>query len=110
MRIPPAQLAAVREQLGLDDGPLAHLVDWLGGLVRGDAGTSWVSGEPVGAQLSTAFAVSVTLMVGALVVTAVVAALICARTVYLGSRRRLRKARTGAGAAVLAALPKFLPR
>ncbi|MFD3835423.1 ABC transporter permease subunit [Streptomyces sp. NPDC058642] len=104
----PAQLAAVREQLGLDDGPSAHLVDWLGGLVRGDAGTSWVSGEPVGAQLSTAFAVSVTLMVGALVVTVAVAALICARTVHLGSRRRLRKARTGAGAAVLAALPKFL--
>ena len=38
----PAQLAAVREQLGLDKGPFSHLAHWLGGLPRGDAGTSWV--------------------------------------------------------------------
>ncbi|GEC05449.1 ABC transporter permease [Streptomyces spinoverrucosus] len=104
----PAQLAAVREQLGLDQGPLTHLAHWLGGLPRGDAGTSWVSGEPVLPQVSAAFAVSVTLMLGALVVTLAVAALVSARTLYLGSRRRLRQARAGTGAAVLAALPKFL--
>ncbi|GAB2969324.1 ABC transporter permease subunit [Streptomyces pseudoechinosporeus] len=104
----PAQLATVREQLGLDEGPFTHLAHWLGGLPRGDAGTSWVSGEPVLPQVSTAFAVSVTLMLGALVVTIAVAALVCARTLYLGSRRRLRQGRSGTGAAVLAALPKFL--
>ncbi|MDO0937324.1 ABC transporter permease subunit [Streptomyces sp. DG2A-72] len=104
----PAQLTAVREQLGLDEGPLAHLVHWLGGLPRGDAGVSWVSGEPVLPEVSSAFGVSVTLMLGALVVTVVVAGLVCARTLYLGSRRRLRQGRAGTGAAVLAALPKFL--
>ncbi|GGK91867.1 ABC transporter permease subunit [Streptomyces flaveus] len=104
----PAQLAAIREQLGLDEGPFTHLAHWLGGLPRGDAGTSWVSGEPVLPQVSTAFAVSVTLMLGALVVTIAVAALVCARTLHLGSRRRLRQGRAGTGAAVLAALPKFL--
>ncbi|CAM5714985.1 ABC transporter permease subunit [Streptomyces aurantiogriseus] len=104
----PAQLAAVREQLGLDEGPFAHLVRWLDGLAHGDAGTSWVSGEPVLPQVTTAFAVSLTLMLGALVVTVAVAALVCARTLHLGSRRRLRQARAGTGAAVLAALPKFL--
>ncbi len=103
----PAQLAVVREQLGLDDGPLAHLGRWLDGLAHGDGGTSWVSGDPVLPQVTTAFAVSVTLMLGALVVTAVVAALVCARTLYLGSRLRLR-GKAGTGAAVLAALPKFL--
>ncbi|WP_328874807.1 ABC transporter permease subunit [Streptomyces sp. NBC_00287] len=103
-----AQLAAVREQLGLDEGPLAHLVHWLGGLPRGDAGTSWVSGEAVQPQVTAAFAVSVTLMLGALAVTVAVAALLSARTLYLGSRRRLRRRRSGTGAAVLAALPKFL--
>ncbi|MBC9730479.1 ABC transporter permease subunit [Streptomyces sp. TRM68367] len=104
----PAQLAAVREQLGLDDGPLAHLAHWLGGLPRGDAGVSWVSGEAVLPQVTTALSVSLTLMLGALVVTVAVAALVCARTVHLGARRRLRRDRAGTGAAVLAALPKFV--
>ncbi|MDQ1022964.1 peptide/nickel transport system permease protein [Streptomyces umbrinus] len=104
----PGQLAAIREQLSLDEGPFTHLVHWLGGLPRGEAGTSWVSGEPVLPQVTSAFAVSFTLMLGALVVTIAVAALVCARTLHLGSRRRLRQARAGTGAAVLAALPKFL--
>jgi ABC-type dipeptide/oligopeptide/nickel transport system permease subunit len=104
----PAQLAAVREQLGLDEGPFTHLAHWLGGLPRGDAGTSWVSGEPVLPQVTTAFAVSMTLVLGALVVTVAVAALVCTPTLYLGSRRRLRRARAGTAAALLAAPPKFL--
>lgn len=104
----PEALAAVREQLGLADGPLALLGQWLGGLPRGDAGESWVSGEPVLPPVAAALGVSLTLLLGALLVTALVAALVCARTVWLGSRRRLRHGRAGTGAAVLAALPKFL--
>ncbi|MEX3104289.1 ABC transporter permease subunit [Streptomyces sp. ST1015] len=100
----PGQLAAVREQLGLDDGPLTHFVRWLGG----DAGTSWVSGEAVWPQVSDAFAVSVTMMLGALAVTVAVVGLVCARTLWLGSRGRLRRPGGGVFAAVLAALPKFL--
>ncbi|MFD9438248.1 ABC transporter permease subunit [Streptomyces sp. NPDC060006] len=103
----PAQLNAIREQLNLDDGPFAHLAHWLGGLPLGDAGTSWVSGEPVLPQVTAALAVSLTLMLGALVVTIVVAATVCGRTLYLGSRRRLHRRRAGVGAAVLASLPKF---
>ncbi|WP_149830733.1 ABC transporter permease subunit [Streptomyces tailanensis] len=104
----PAQLTAVREELGLDQGPLTHLLHWLGGLPGGDAGTSWVSGDPVLPQVTSAFAVSFTLMLGALVVTVAVAGLVSARTLYLGSRRRLRQRQAGTAAAVLAALPKFL--
>ncbi|MEV3973225.1 ABC transporter permease subunit [Streptomyces sp. NPDC050698] len=104
----PAQLAAVRAQLGLDEGPLAHLAHWLGGLPRGDAGVSWVSGAPVMPQVGTALSVSLTAMVGALAVTVLVAGLVCARTLFLGSRRRLRQDRAGTTAAVLASLPKFL--
>ncbi|RAS66897.1 ABC-type dipeptide/oligopeptide/nickel transport system permease component [Lentzea atacamensis] len=100
----PEQLAAVRDELGLDNGPFTHLARWL----SGDAGTSWVSGEPVLPAVSNAFAVSLTLMAGALVVTIAVAALLCARTTYLGSRQLLRDSRAGTGAAFLAALPKFL--
>ncbi|MFF1510446.1 ABC transporter permease subunit [Streptomyces sp. NPDC058326] len=104
----PAEIAAVREELGLADGPSAHLADWLGGLPHGDAGTSWVSGEPVLPQVTAAIGVSVTLMLGALLVTVLAAAAVCARTLHLGAHRRLRRERTGTGAAVLAALPKFL--
>ncbi|MFI1722340.1 ABC transporter permease subunit [Streptomyces sp. NPDC020489] len=104
----PEQLTAVREQLGLDEGPFAHLAHWLGGLPRGDAGTSWVSGDAVLPQVTGAFAVSLTLMLGALAVTVAVAALACVRTLYLGSRRRLQRGRGAIGVAVLAALPKFL--
>jgi ABC-type dipeptide/oligopeptide/nickel transport system permease subunit/ABC-type dipeptide/oligopeptide/nickel transport system permease component len=104
----PEQLAAVREQLGLDEGPFSHFVHWLGGLPRGDAGISWVSGGPVLPEVMNAFAVSVTLMLGALVVTIAVAALVSARTLHLGSRGLLRTHRAGTGTAFLAALPKFL--
>ncbi|WP_409467764.1 ABC transporter permease subunit [Streptomyces sp. HC307] len=104
----PARLAAVREQLGLDEGPFAHLAHWLGGLPRGEAGTSWVSGEAVLPQVTGAFAVSLTLMLGALVVTIAVAALVSAHTLYLGSRRRLHRGSGAILVAVLAALPKFL--
>jgi ABC-type dipeptide/oligopeptide/nickel transport system permease component/ABC-type dipeptide/oligopeptide/nickel transport system permease subunit len=103
-----AQLAAVREQLGLDEGPFTRLGHWLGGLSRGDAGTSWVSGEPVLPEVTSALAVSTTLMLGALVVTLAVAALVSARTLFLGSRQALSPGRAGTGAAFLAALPKFL--
>uniref|UniRef100_UPI0023E23019 CbiX/SirB N-terminal domain-containing protein n=1 Tax=Streptomyces scabiei TaxID=1930 RepID=UPI0023E23019 len=87
----PAQLTAVREQLGLEEGPFAHIGRWAAGLARGDAGVSWVSGEPVLPQVTTALAVSVTLMLGAFAVTVVVAALVCARTLRLGARRGLRR-------------------
>ncbi|MEQ0557951.1 ABC transporter permease subunit [Amycolatopsis sp. NEAU-NG30] len=102
------QLAAVREQLGLDAGPLPHFLRWLGGLPRGDAGTSWVSGTPVLPQVAGAAGVSVTLMLATLAVTLVVAALLGARTLSLGSRRLQRDRGTGTVAASLAALPKFL--
>ncbi|PPS68071.1 ABC transporter permease, partial [Streptomyces sp. 46] len=65
----PAELAAVRDQLGLDEGPWLHLAHWLGGLPRGDAGVSWVSGAPVMPQVGTALSVSLTLMLGAFAVT-----------------------------------------
>ncbi|MEU0533190.1 ABC transporter permease subunit [Amycolatopsis tolypomycina] len=103
----PGQLAAVRAELNLDQGPLTHLGHWLGGLPRGDAGTSWVSGAPVLPQVVTALGVSLTLMLATLVVTIAVAALVSTRTLYRGSRR-LPHDGGGTVAASLAALPKFL--
>ncbi len=43
----PEQLAAIRESLGLNDPLLVQFLDWIGKLLRGDFGTSILSGEPV---------------------------------------------------------------
>ncbi|GAA2427992.1 hypothetical protein GCM10010255_83400 [Streptomyces coeruleofuscus] len=59
-------------------------------------------------QVASAFEVSVTLMLGALVVTIAVSALVSARILYLGSRRRPHQATGAISVAVLGALPKFL--
>ncbi|MFK4263393.1 ABC transporter permease subunit [Streptomyces milbemycinicus] len=101
-------LAAVRDELGLDDGPLHLLGQWLGGLPRGDAGHSWISGEAVLPAVTTALGASLLLMAAALAVAVVTAAVACARTLGLGARRPLAGRRTGGAAAMLAALPEFL--
>ncbi|CCK26215.1 transport system permease [Streptomyces davaonensis JCM 4913] len=101
----PEMLRDIRVQLGLDAGPFHLLGDWLGGLWRGDFGTSWLSGGQVGPAVLQALGVSLLLMGVALVVAAVTAALICARTLWLGGRRRTAG---GTGSAVLAAVPEFL--
>ncbi|MGW1957242.1 ABC transporter permease subunit [Streptomyces sp. NPDC001920] len=105
----PQVLADIRAQLGLDVGPLRLLGQWLGGLWRGDAGRSWISGGEVTPAVLQALGVSLLLMAVALVAAAVTAGLICARTLWLGAHRRLDGRRAGGSAgAVLAALPEFL--
>lgn len=63
-----AQVAALREQLGLDRPWGARFVDWVGGLLHGDLGTSLLSGRPVTEQLggelgSTAVLATLTLVI-----------------------------------------------
>ncbi|MFE6488089.1 ABC transporter permease subunit [Streptomyces sp. NPDC057757] len=105
----PEVLAAVRDELGLDDGPLRLLGKWLGGLTRGDAGRSWISGADVLPAVTEALGVSLLLMAGALTVAVVTAGAVCARTLWRGARDGHGAGPTGGGgAAVLAALPEFL--
>ncbi|WP_269173261.1 ABC transporter permease subunit [Modestobacter sp. VKM Ac-2981] len=100
-------LAAIRAELGLDAGPLGLLGHWLSGLVRGDLGTSWISGGPVGPGLVHALGVSVTLMSAALLVALVTAALLCWPPLHRVARGE--RGRTGGAAgAALTALPEFL--
>ncbi|MEW2634219.1 ABC transporter permease subunit [Streptomyces sp. NPDC048389] len=105
----PEALAAVRDELGLDEGPPALLARWLGGLLHGDAGRSWISGTDVLPSVTEALGVSLLLMAGSLAVAAGTAAAVSARTLWLGSRRRLGERTPGGTAtAALAALPEFL--
>ncbi|MBP2328000.1 peptide/nickel transport system permease protein [Kibdelosporangium banguiense] len=105
----PDALAAVRNELGLDAGPLRLLAQWLSGLTQGDAGRSWVSGAEVMPSVVNGFGVSLLLMAAALVVAVGTAGAICAGTLRLGSRHQLAgRGSGGSGAAILAALPEFL--
>ncbi|NUS88640.1 MAG: ABC transporter permease subunit, partial [Streptomyces sp.] len=83
----PEVLAAIRDELGLDAGPLHLLGQWLGGLPRGDVGHSWISGEAVLPAVATALGASLLLMAAALAVAMVTAAAVCARTLRLGPVR-----------------------
>ncbi|MEQ4724015.1 ABC transporter permease subunit [Nonomuraea sp. B19D2] len=105
----PETLAAIRRELGLDGGPVPLLGDWLGGVLRGDFGRSWVDGGPVLPLVLSSVSVSLTLMAAALAVTLVLVCVLCAPTLVRGARGSLRGGRgTGAAAAALGALPEFL--
>lgn len=103
----PEAVAAVRAELGLDAGPLAFLGDWLGGLLRGDLGTSWVSGRPVTAGLLDALGVSLTLMAHALGVALVLAVLLALPSLRAAVRGRPRWG-VGAIGVGLTAVPEFV--
>ncbi|MFI7699718.1 ABC transporter permease subunit [Nonomuraea sp. NPDC049480] len=105
----PEVLEAIRRELGLDGGPVPLLGGWLGGVLRGDFGRSWVDGSPVLSSILSGLGVSLTLMTAALIVTAALVCVLCAPTLARGARGTLRGGRgTGAAAAALAALPEFL--
>ncbi|MFE3515421.1 ABC transporter permease subunit [Streptomyces sp. NPDC059166] len=104
----PDVLDAIRADTGLDGGPLHVLGDWASGLLRGDLGESWVSGQPVGPDVTSALGVSLTLMGAALLVAVLLALALAAGTLRTGARRQLGTTRAGVVAAALAALPEFL--
>nr|WP_194717053.1 MULTISPECIES: ABC transporter permease [unclassified Microbacterium] len=64
----PEQVAALRESLGLDVPLWTQYFDWIGGLLRGDLGTSLVTGESVAAELLDKARVTVPLAVMSLTV------------------------------------------
>lgn len=58
----PAQIAALRAQLGLDRPVLVRYFDWLGGALRGDLGRSLMTREPVRQAVLQRLPVSLELM------------------------------------------------
>lgn len=95
-------LSAIREDLGLDAGPLSLLRSWAADLLRGDLGTSWVSGYDVLPSVVAGLQVSLGLMGAALGVAVVLAAMLVAPVLVRG------RGSAGAFAAMLAAVPEFL--
>ncbi|GIH77791.1 ABC transporter permease [Planobispora longispora] len=91
--------------LGLDRPVLAQYLDWLAHAVRGDFGTSWFSGEDVTRAIANRLPVTVSLMVGVTLVTAVLSFLL---GVWAGVRRGAIDRFVQVFAVVGYALPGFL--
>lgn len=49
----PEAVAELRKQMGLDRSPVLRYVDWLGGMARGNAGTSIATGMPVSEAIAS---------------------------------------------------------
>ncbi|MCU1470936.1 MAG: ABC-type transporter, permease subunit [Glaciihabitans sp.] len=64
----PAQIAAIRADLGLDRSLPAQYLSWIGGVLRGDFGHSQLNGTTVSAELNRKLQVTLPLAAGAMVV------------------------------------------
>src|ERR687886_2683635 len=64
----PEQLARMRALFGLDQPLHVQYVSWLGSVLRGDAGFSVRSGQPVSAEITARLPVTLELAVAAAVV------------------------------------------
>lgn len=103
----PEALAAIRQELGLADGPLITAGRWWARVLRGDLGRSWVSGHPVGPGLGDALSVSATLMAFALGTALIIATLLAVPALLRAVAGRPARS-SGAVAVTLTALPEFL--
>jgi peptide/nickel transport system permease protein len=60
-------------ELGLDQPLFQQYVEWLGGALRGDFGTSWFTSQPVDEAITSRLAVTLSIVIGTTILTAVVA-------------------------------------
>ncbi|MFV2176065.1 ABC transporter permease [Actinomadura sp. LOL_016] len=72
----PEAIAALNAELGVDRPFLAQYLDWLGNAVRGDLGTSPLTGQPVTEAITERLPVTLQLAVMALLIALVVAVLL----------------------------------
>jgi peptide/nickel transport system permease protein len=68
-----ADVAAKASQLGLDRPLVTQYLDWLRHAVTGDLGSSWFTSQPVTEGITSRVAVTLSLVLGATLLTAVIA-------------------------------------
>ena len=103
----PEALDAIRQELGLEAGPIGAFFAWVGKAIQGDFGVSWTTREPVMPVMIEALGNSLMIMLAALVVGIVLGGLLTIPTFRRGLAGR--SDRTGGGlAAAFTALPEFL--
>lgn len=70
---PPEQVQAIRGSLGLDRPLPVQYAEWIGGVLRGDLGTSQLSGASVGAELAEKARVTIPLGLMSLTIALLIA-------------------------------------
>ena len=70
---PASAVDALAHKLGVDRPPAERYLDWIGGLLQGDLGTSYAYGTPVGEIVAERLAVSLPLAILAMILTAALA-------------------------------------
>ncbi|MGB4777279.1 ABC transporter permease [Microbacterium sp.] len=103
MNATPQQIEAIRERLGLSEPLAVQYLSWIGGILRGDLGTSLLTGDSVASELLEKG--QVTIPLGLMAMT--VALLIALPFGVISAMRRGRPAGTAlsVGAQTLAAVP-----
>ncbi|GAA4864779.1 ABC transporter permease [Pseudonocardia benzenivorans] len=102
----PAQVAQVRLDLGLDRPMIVRYIDWLGGVVTGDLGKSFRTGQPVTEALAQRIPVTFELTIVAEVLALLIAVPLAIYSAYRPGRFVDRASMTlGFGAA---AMPQFV--
>ncbi|WP_250557020.1 ABC transporter permease [Pseudonocardia lacus] len=102
----PEQVQAVRETLQLDRPLLIRYVDWLGGVLTGDLGSSFRTGQPVLEALGERIPVSLQLAVVAQLLALVIAVPLAVYSAYRPGRLLDRTTMTLGFAG--AAMPQFV--
>lgn len=92
-------------ELGLDRSLVAQFLDWAAGAVQGDLGRSWFTGQPVIEALISRLPVTLSLTVGAVVISGIVAIIIGA--LAAGRRGWIDRA-VQVTSVTFAAIPSFL--
>ena len=69
----PDRIDEIRRELGLDEPLVQQYLEWMGGILQGDFGTSALNGETVTSELGTKLAVTAPLVVASTVLSVVVA-------------------------------------
>ncbi len=106
----PEAIAALRARLGLDQPLWAQFVDFVGGLLRGELGSSFRYGVPVTDIIATKFPYTALLALGSIVIVIVVAIPLGMTVGVLtrGGRRGVLSTAFGAIAGFLASFPAYV--
>jgi peptide/nickel transport system permease protein len=71
-----ATVAQKAHELGLDRPLVTQFFDWVGKAVTGDLGSSWFTSEPVADGITSRLAVTLSLVIGATILSAIIAVLL----------------------------------
>lgn len=101
----PAIVARKATELGLDRPVVVQFFDWVAGAVTGDLGRSWFSGQPVADAIASRLPVTLSLTIGAVLVTAIVGLIL---GVVAAARRGAVDRGIQATSIITGAIPGFL--